>query len=36
MPEQTPQEKALGLSVNVRNFILDKATQCMQYDNWGA
>lgn len=32
--EQTPQEKALGLSLNVRNFILEKATQCMQYANW--
>lgn len=34
--KQTPQEKALGLSVNVRSFILDKAAQCMQYKNWSA
>jgi hypothetical protein len=32
--EQTPQEKALGLSLNVRDFILNKAAQCMQYANW--
>ncbi len=32
--KQTPQEKALGLSLNVRSFILDKASQCMQYTSW--
>ena len=34
--EQTPQEKALGLSVNVRSHILNVAAQCMQYTNWSS